>query len=159
TADWQKDTALFTGDAAADAYQRYTAEQDAYWASTRAFDTAQAKYQQDLASLGQKGSAAGQPIPEAPVRPNAPTLASLQPSSGYIVNLPVGQYQIRVVNEQNQIWPGSQHTLIVFAPRRTGVGYMVVPQDRWTAPYSSDDPNTVIYVTRAMTVYLEPFAE
>src|SRR5205823_3347984 len=32
-------------------------------------------------------------------------------------------------------------------------------QDRWTAPYASDDPGTVIYVTRPMTVYLEPFAE
>lgn len=159
TADWQTDTVLFTGPAATEAYQRYQSAQDAYWANTRAFQTAEAKYQQEMASLGQNGSSTSEVIPEAPVRPPAPTLDSVLPNSGYIVNLPVGQYAVRVVNEQNQIWPGSQHTLNVFAPRRTGIGYRVVPQDRWTAPYTSDDPSTVIYVTRPMTVYLEPFAE
>jgi hypothetical protein len=159
TADWQKDTVLFSGPAAAEAYERYHAEQDAYWASTRAFHTAEAKYQQEMVGLGQTGASSSEVIPQAPSPPRAPTLDSVLPSSGYIVNLPVGQYAIRVVNEQNQIWPGSQHTLNVFAPRRAGVGYRVVPQDRWTAPYMSDDPSTVIYVTRPMTVYLEPFDE
>lgn len=157
--NWQRDTALYTGPAAPAAYQKYKDSQDAYWAGVRAFDTAEAQYEQQMASLGQNGAPTDKTLPKAPVRPAAPTLDSVQPNRGYLIDLAAGNYEIRVVNDQNQIWPGSEHALAVFAPRRTGLGYNVVPQDRWTSPYASDDTNTVIYVTRPMTLYLEPYAE
>ena len=43
------------------------------------------------------------------------------------VNLDAGQYALRMRDAGGQTVPGSERTLVVFAPRRTGVGYTVLP--------------------------------
>jgi hypothetical protein len=44
----------------------------------------------------------------------------------------------------------------VFAARRVGVGYTVVPQTRWTTPDESPAPTDVIFGEADSTLYLEP---
>ena len=44
----------------------------------------------------------------------------------------------------------------VFAPRRTGIGYTIVPETRWTTPLESPAPSDVIFGAADSALYLEP---
>jgi hypothetical protein len=46
--------------------------------------------------------------------------------------------------------------MIIFAPRRTGVGYTIVPETRWTTPLESPAPSDVIVGAADSALYLEP---
>jgi hypothetical protein len=72
------------------------------------------------------------------------------------ISLAPGQYSLRMRDANGKTVPGSEKTLDVFAPRRTGVGYTVVPETRWTTPLESPGPDDVIFGAAGSTIYLEP---
>ena len=102
--------------------------------------------------------------PNAPVEPLEPELflTVVTPlTSGFKLNLPIGNYQIRLRDAQGAIIPGSEKDVVVFSYRRTGIGYNIIPEARWTQPERSDDPLETIYVDELSNkaLYLQPFIE
>jgi hypothetical protein len=102
--------------------------------------------------------------PEAPVRPVEPPpflKVVIPPSFGFQVNLPEGDYRIRLKDLDGQIIPDSQKKIVVFSHRRIGIGYKIIPESRWTVPERSDDPQQTIYVMGGgdAAIYLQPFYE
>ncbi len=102
--------------------------------------------------------------PTAPVRPVEPApflKVVIPPSFGFQVNLPEGDYRIRLKDLDGQIIPHSEKKIVVFSHRRTGIGYKIIPESRWTVPEHSDDPQQTIYVMSGgnAAIYLQPFYE
>jgi hypothetical protein len=87
--------------------------------------------------------------------PQESTLAG----QGSVVNLPPGRYAVHLRTDDGRIAPGSEKKLVVFAPRRQGLGYQIVPQEGWTHPERSDGPADVIYARRGTVLYLQPYVE
>jgi hypothetical protein len=77
-------------------------------------------------------------------------------NQGMPVDLQPGNYHLRLRDSSGAAVPGSDRDLVVFASRRTGVGYTVVPETRWTTPSESPAPGDVIYGAAGSTLYLEP---
>jgi hypothetical protein len=102
--------------------------------------------------------------PNAPVRPVEPPpflKVVIPPSFGFQVKLPEGDYRIRLKDMDGQIIPDSEKNIVVFSHRRTGIGYKIIPESRWTVPERSDDPQQTIYVMGGgdAAIYLQPFYE
>ena len=85
----------------------------------------------------------------------------IPPSFGFQVNLPEGDYRIRLKDLDGQIIPDSEKKIVVFSHRRTGIGYKIIPESRWTIPERSDDPQETIYVMGGSNaaIYLQSFYE
>ncbi len=78
----------------------------------------------------------------------------------FILNLDPGTYSIRLVNPDGTVMEGSEKTVIVHDRSRTnGIGFEVIPSDRWTRPESSVTPSSVLYVDGSADLYLRPFFE
>jgi hypothetical protein len=105
-------------------------------------------------------SAAGTPlaVPEPPETPPPLTLYSGDVGRGFVLRLAAGAYALRLRDAGGALVPGSEKRLVAIAPRRQGVGYEVVPQEKWTMPERADDPANALYTTPGGALYLRPFA-
>lgn len=105
-----------------------------------------------------KQQQAGQKVdlPPEPEQPAPIGIYSNGLNRGMPIDLEPGQYHIRLRDSSGATVPGSDRELTVFASRRTGVGYTVVPETRWTTPSESPAPGDVIYGAAGSTLYLEP---
>ena len=73
---------------------------------------------------------------------------------------PSGEYSLRLRNPDGSIMEGSEKTLVVHEKRRSrGIGYEVIPGDKWTRPVESPTPSAVLYVDGSSDLYLRPFFE
>lgn len=97
-------------------------------------------------------------LPSPPEEPEQFRLFSSEVHDGFLINLPPGQYTIRVRGSDGQVMPGSQRSLVAFTHRREAVGFTVVPQTRWTVPERADEPSSTIYARRDQILYFQPFA-
>jgi hypothetical protein len=93
-----------------------------------------------------------------PVEPAPFTLYSTGIGRGFPIQLGSGEYTIRVLDGSGETVRDSQKRLVAFAPRREGVGFEVVPQERWTFPELADDPADVVYMLAGGVTYLRAFA-
>jgi hypothetical protein len=148
---------LFTAADAVAAQERFAASQKAYQQASREF------FQQQQAWLALAGEANQRiargeqaTIPPAPTPPEPLTVSSNGLNNGVPVQLPAGSYQIRVRAPDGSIVPSSTRDLVVFAPRRASIGYMVVPATRWTTPDQIEDPAAVIVGKANSQLYLVP---
>jgi hypothetical protein len=135
-------TILYTGAAARRKFAEYQAGQDQYRAALAVVSATQGK------------QPAGQSV-LAPPQP--PPLATTNLTRGFVLNLPVGTYTLRLIAPSGTVVPSSERELVVFAPRRRGVSYQVIPEARWTAPELSPTDLHVIYTSGAQTIYLAPY--
>jgi hypothetical protein len=98
-----------------------------------------------------------------PGEPQAPQDYVVPPvdlQQAFIVNLPRGQYTVRLRTPDGSILEGSEKSLVVHEKRRSGgVGYEVIPGDRWTRPVESTTPSAVLYVDGSSDLYLRPYFE
>lgn len=104
---------------------------------------------------------------QAPEPPQPPRDYIVPPSpvqEAFILNLPVGEYGIRfLVQDAAQpdrwrVMEGSEKRIVVFERRRTnGIGFEVIPADKWTRPVESKTPSSVLYVDGTADLYLRPF--
>jgi hypothetical protein len=99
------------------------------------------------------------PIPRQPTVPRVPDLYVTTPSQDFVVTLPAGRFQIMAVDAQGHVIAGTRRQVVAIAPRRTSVGYTVIPADKWTSPTTLDDPAAALYVARRAALYLQPFQE
>jgi hypothetical protein len=98
---------------------------------------------------------------EAPAQPQPPDHYVVPPSSvqqAFILNLPVGEYDIRFLTTDGEVMEGSERRIVTFEKRRAeAVGMEVIPGDKWTRPVESTSPGAVLYVDGSTDLYLRPF--
>lgn len=151
---------LYTGDEAETRYRAFEALRSAYQEALWAHNAAMQQYYDDL-QRAQEAREQGRSValPEEPPEPEAPALYSTPVAQGAVVNLPAGTYTLRTRAADGTIVPGSPKTLIAFSPRRQGLGYQIVPQEKWTRPERTDDPADAIYAREGTVLYLQPYLE
>jgi hypothetical protein len=169
--DWQ----VAVGEAAARELEHSRALSAAWYDASLAYQDASAVYQdrmgdflarinrarelgQDTAALQAEAAALA-----APVAPQAPSEYAVPPvelQQAFVVNLPVGEYDVRLVASDGTIIEGSEKRLVVWSRRRGDrVGYEVIPADKWTRAEESTTPASVIYIDGTTDLYLRPFYE
>ena len=98
---------------------------------------------------------------EPPSEPQPPTHYVVPPvpvQQAFIINLPVGEYRIRMLTADGAVMEGSERRIVTFARRRAeAVGLDVIPGDKWTRPVESTSPSSVLYVDGSTDLYLRPF--
>ncbi|NLN17832.1 MAG: hypothetical protein GX162_00955 [Firmicutes bacterium] len=155
---------LITGPEAHEAFERYEKLQDDYYDAVSAYYDAQSKWQEKMDKLLERVRKTGEyakpeEIPASPQQPEAPKLYVTSPVEAFVFELPEGKYRIRLVDPNGEVVPETQKNLVVFAPRRAGVGYEIIPESKWTRPVLSDDNSHVLYLEGRRTFYLKPSHE
>jgi hypothetical protein len=140
---------LATGPAARELYARFERERAAHVEQLHTHSQANEEYLRRR----QAGDTAAQPPPAPPPF----TLFSTAVNQGFAIRLPAGEYRIRVRDTTGAVVPGSERRLVAMTPRRQGIGYEVVPQEKWTFPERASDPSSVLYTVPGGVVYLQPY--
>jgi hypothetical protein len=148
---------LFLGQAAIDAEANFRARQNAFNEASAEYQRAERAWMDAVAEANARQQA-GETVtmPPEPTMPEPIGVFSNGLNQGIPIDLDPGQYSIRLRDSNGDIVPGSERSLTVFASRRTGVGYTVVPETRWTTPLDSPAPSDVIFGAADSTLYLEP---
>jgi hypothetical protein len=98
--------------------------------------------------------------PAAPPAPGAYLSSPDLAEDAFVVNLAPGEYSVRLLSPDGSVFEGSDKKIIAYAPRQSGgVGYEVIPGDKWTRPEESKTPAAVLYVNGTTSLYLRPFFE
>lgn len=153
---------LKVGDEARQAYEGYQKLINDYYDRVDAYRKAEEAWQQRMARILEEARRTGKPadpasLPETPRPPEPPRLLVTQPAEGFVVDLPVGEYTVRLVDEAGKEVEGTRKRLVAFAPRRRGVGYQIMPESKWTMPVESGDPTDALYVSTEATFFLKSF--
>jgi hypothetical protein len=148
---------LFLGQDAVDAEADFRARQEAFHKASSDYQRAEQAWLDAMAEVNSRQQAGETvEIPPEPVRPEPIGIFSNGLNSGFPVDLDPGQYDIRLRGSDGAVVPESERTMIIFAPRRTGVGYTIVPETRWTTPLESSSPSDIIFGAPDSALYLEP---
>lgn len=149
------------GDEGIKLHEEYEAALDAYWDISREYYEAQIAHQAQLDEILRYVQSTGEyvaedEVPKSPRQPTPPTDFAYAPRTAFVVNLPKGNYQIEMVDPNGDVIPGTTKNLVVFEPRRVGVGYEIVPEATWTRPRHTSDRTEVIYLDGRRVFYLAP---
>jgi hypothetical protein len=148
---------LFLGQAAIDAEADFRVRQNAFNEASAEYHRAELAWLDAVAEANARQQAGETvTVPPEPAVPEPIGIFSNGLNQGIPIDLDPGQYSIRLRDANGDIAPGSERTLTVFTSRRTGVGYTVVPETRWTTPLDSPGPNDVLFGAADSTLYLEP---
>lgn len=99
-------------------------------------------------------------IPKEPEPPEFVQFYATEPQEGFIINLPVGEYQIQLLAEDGTIFEGSKKNVVVFTSRREeGVGYEIIPGNRWTQRENCNDPSWIIHALGKNELYVNLFEQ
>lgn len=147
---------LYIGPEAEVAYDQFLADQTAYRDAVLAYEEARAAWLLAAREAQQQGVSPTD-FPPEPIRPATFNTFSTGLNSGFPIQLEAGNYRIRTRAADGTIVPNSERRLVVFSPRRTAVGFEVVPEQRWTFPEESNDLEGAILGAADTVVYLKPF--
>ena len=166
---------VVTGEAARAELEKYAALYASYFKAVQDYQLASAAHDEEMQRLlvriqklrnEKKDTAAlleRMTSLQKPVAPEAPSFYVVPPAEmqqAFILNLAPGTYSIRLVNLDGTVMEGSEKAVIVHERSRTnGVGFEVIPSDKWTRPESSVTPSSVLYVDGSADLYLRPFFE
>ncbi|MCL4514937.1 MAG: hypothetical protein M1379_05055 [Firmicutes bacterium] len=153
---------LVTGRKAGRVYQSYRKAVQDYLTAVSRHTEAQKAWDDEMARILKRVNESGLPadpktLSEPPRQPGPPRLFVTAPASGFILNLPAGDYEVHLVDDRGDDVPGTHKKLHLLAPWRTGVGYEIMPEATWTYPFKSDDVDRVIYASGARTFYVQAF--
>jgi hypothetical protein len=162
-----------TGEAARQELEKYSRLYESYFKAVQEFKAKSAAYDEEMRSLAariQKLRVRGGdfaalltrmeslPKPGAPEAPSYYAVPPAEMQQGFILNLSPGSYSVRLVNPDGTVMEGSEKTVVVHERLRSGgVGFEVIPSDKWTRPESSVTPSSVLYVNGSADLYLRPF--
>ena len=175
---------LIVGTEAEASYNKYKAEIDKYYKKVMDYYDQQSKYQEAISEYI-KNPKKFKSIPKAPEQPVPPRYYVTEPQETYIVNLPVGTYEMQFIEhkaEEKKESAGSdkdkgeakdtkeekpepepkgsfKKKLVVFAARRHGMGYEIIPEEKWTMPSKTDEPKETMYMQGKRTLFLKAFEE
>ncbi|HSV31568.1 MAG TPA: hypothetical protein VLH40_06060 [Atribacteraceae bacterium] len=100
---------------------------------------------------------------DIPLEPQPPEFVGFfvtELREGFILNLPPGNFEIRLRSEDGLIYEGSEKQITTFTARRTGgVGYEIIPGNRWTRRENVDDPSRIIHGVGRNNLYFNPFEQ
>jgi hypothetical protein len=148
---------LFLGQAAVDAEADFRSRQEAFHKASSEYQRAEQAWLDAMAEVNSRQQAGETvEVPPEPPRPEPIGIFSNGLNSGFPIDLDPGKYGIRLRGSDGTIVSESERTMNVFAPRRTGVGYTIVPETRWTTPIESSAPSDVIFGAADSALYLEP---
>jgi len=161
------------GEEADKVWKHYQALMEEYWNKVSDYQRAQMAHElllnelsKRIGELRQKGADVSKLLeqlqnlktPEAPEFSNEYVVPPVPVSKAFILNLPVGEYQIRFLTPEGEVMEGSETRVVVFQKRRSnGIGFELIPGDKWTRPVESKTPNSVLYVNGSTDLYLRPF--
>ncbi len=161
------------GEEADKAWEHYQSLVDAYWKASSEHRQSQMVFEmmmneltkqitrlreggKDISELLEKLK--GLKSPEPPQPPKDYIMPPGPVQKAFILNLPVGEYRIRFIYEDGSVMEGSDRKVVVFEKRRSeGIGFEVIPGDKWTRPVESKTPSSVLYVDGTTDLYLRPF--
>lgn len=155
----QVDGTLYLGAEAAQVHAEFTKQQRTFRDSQASYLQARQAWLSALPELNRRAQAGEKvTVPPEPQAPPPIDVMSNGLNDGIPITLPAGSYQIRLRGADGAIVPDSERALEVFAPRRSGVGYMVLPETRWTTPEQVHDTSDVIVGQASSRLYLVPHA-
>ena len=146
---------LYVGDDAIAADAQFEAQRLAYRQAAADYEVAR----QEWLEMAREAQARGDDpsmIPPPPDNPEPVSTYSTGVNSGFPIDLPVGDYKIRTKAADGSIVPGSERDLTIFTPRRTAVGYEVIPEARWTFPEDLYDLSTAVLGEANTVIFLQP---
>lgn len=147
---------LYVGEEAEAAHAQFQADQLAYRDAALAYEEARQAWLA-AAREAQANGVSPDDFPPSPVEPPPLNTFSTGLNSGFPLKLEPGNYRIHTRAADGSIVPESERRLVVFSPRRTAVGYEVIPEQRWTFPEESNDLEGAILGAENTAVYLKPF--
>jgi len=171
--EYEQNWEVTTGDEAEKTWQHYLSLINEYWLITEqyqkakiSFDLMMNKLAEEITKKRNSGLDVTELIeklkvlrlPEPPQPPNDYIVPPSPVQSAFILNLPRGEYNIHFINKDDTVMEDSKKRVIVFKKRRTdGIGFEVIPGDKWTRPVESKTPSSVLYVDGTTNLYLRPF--
>ena len=147
---------LYIGSEATAANAQFEADQLAYREASLAYQEARQAWLESAREAQQQGVHPDD-FPPGPIEPRPLNTFSTGLNSGFPVKLEAGTYRIQTRAADGSIVPNSERRLVVFSPRRTAIGYEVIPEQRWTFPEESNDLEGAILGAEGTAVYLKPF--
>lgn len=147
---------LYIGQEAVEANEDFQAAQNAYRQAVLDYQQAREAWLAQARDAQARGIDRST-LPPAPQAPEAFNLFSTGLNQGYPVDLPSGTYQIRTRAPGGDIIPESERRLVVFEPRRTAIGYEVIPEARWTFSEELNDLASAILAEPHSVIYLNPY--
>lgn len=153
---------LYIGDEAIQVYEDYQARFNAYFDAVSAYFVEYQEWQRTMDRLLREVQETGvykdpSEIPDPPERPSPPVDFAYNPRTAFAVKLPAGRYQLRLRGEDGGIVEGTTKTLEVFKARRSGIGYQVIPEHKWTRRFESNDPSDIFYLDGKRIFYVLPY--
>jgi len=166
---WGEKILFYKGKEAREQYQMYKDAEKKYYEALSKYYEARTEHQKKMNQFfeevgkkreaGEKG-AFNLEIPKEPEPPKGPDFYTTEPQKNYIINLPVGAYQIRLRAEDKTIVEGSEKNLLIFTTRRKeGIGYEITPGNRWTKKEECNDPSNTIYAAGKNVLYFRPYQQ
>jgi len=167
--NWQ----VFLDSAADEEYAKYQKMMEDYWDALDEFNEKQMRAEIDfnalIAEIGKKREA-GEDISELVAEaqryadegvgdpPDRPGYYVRPVEKAFHFNLEPGEYRIRFMLDSGEVMEGSDKKVILHKKRReNGIGYDVIPADKWTRPEASHGPSSVLYVDGTTDLFLRPF--
>jgi hypothetical protein len=153
---------------AKDFSEQYFAAVTEYQQKTREYDREVERLGARISLFRAQGLDASQAVerlstlsrPTAPPAPDEYLTPPDQAEDAFVVNLAPGEYSVRLLSPDGSVFEGSDKKIVAYVPRRTGgIGYEVIPEDKWTRPEESKTPAAVLYVNGTTDLYLRPFFE
>lgn len=169
--EYQVNWKVFMGSAADKEWKKYSKLVAEYWKAVGKYYKEKAQYEAGLNALTRRISEARKKgkdtkkflkdlnaLKKPPEQPKGPSYYVRPLEKAFIFNLPPGEYTVRFLTKDGKIMEGSEKKVVVYKKRRAdGVGYDVIPADRWTRPVQSNTPSSVLYIDGTTDLYLRPF--
>lgn len=146
---------LVVGEEADKEYAAYNKQIEAYYNSIMEYYQKYAEWQnlvEEIASGKRQAK-----VPPEPGQPQPSPLYVIVPAQAYIMNLPVGEYTIRVKDEEGKLRPGSEKKLVVFTHFEKGIGYEIMPGEKYVVSTLCDNPQEIIYFTNKINLFFKVY--
>jgi hypothetical protein len=166
---WSEKAVMYLDEEADACYDKYKKAVDEFNKKLKAYYEAMQRYREELNRFFEevrRRREAGEtgplniPVPKEPSPPDFVEFYASEPASGFVVNLPPGHYELRIRLDDGTILEGSEKKLVVFTSRRRGgVGYEIIPGNRWTKRENCDDPSWIIHAVGKNELYFNPFTQ
>lgn len=148
---------LYTDAKAQEIYDRYFKKTEAYSRTVIAYYQAMTEYKFKMEKYMKQPGSYNYIPPNEPLAPG-PLLESVtEPKEGFILNLAPGKYRIRFIDQNGVVVKYSERMLVAFPMISEGVGYQIIPEDKWTHATTSDDTTGNVFILPGQTIYLKPF--
>ncbi|MCX6090430.1 MAG: hypothetical protein NTX88_08725 [Candidatus Atribacteria bacterium] len=166
---WSEKASVYINDSAREYFQKYKAAVDQFNTRLKQYYESMTQYRENfnrfLEEVKKRREAGDNnplnaPVPKEPQPPEFVEFYATELTEGFIIKLPVGEFEIRLRADDGTIIEGSERKVVVFASRRQGgTGYEIIPGNRWTKKENCDDPSWVIHAVGKNELYFNPYRQ